>query len=223
MPRDYFVSLLSLAPRRPGAAGRVLKAFPEPSGRGGQPGRPYRRPGAKRSSQTPELRGRDCTAHYRTANAGKRGGRFFDGRPSATRVDTLPQRTPSWTRWTARTQAGPGKLFENPPPPDREPHRDRTTPQMDRYVALRAARIRERASTATATRSNRTTSGESVPDLMKAICAGFAHGIPHTRLRTSSGRRAKERPGASSARRGGKAALAEQRARHENYAFRLLQ
>ena len=165
MPRDYFVSLLSLAPRRPELLARVLKAFPDHPAEAVD-GTSF----AARSEaelQTPELVA--AMLRHFDANAEK-GWEFFDG-AVRTRVELFDDAL--LDALTARTQAGPGKLFEilrhliGAAP-------DRTTPLMDRYVAL-VRRHPEKGINSVRYSFQQDDVRLIRPDLMKAICAGFAH------------------------------------------------
>jgi hypothetical protein len=166
MPLDYFVSMVSLARHQPELLDRVLKAFPDHP--------PQAVEGVSFAAksegplQTPEV----VAAMLRHFDAAaEKAWDFFDGT-----VRTRPELFDDalLEALTARTGSGPGRLFEilrhlmDVAP-------DRSSGLMDRYVALVRRHPEKGVHSA-----RYAFQGEDLrrvrPDLVKAVCAGFAQG-----------------------------------------------
>jgi hypothetical protein len=164
MPLDYFASMFSLAVERPELLPRVLRAFPEHPAAAVE--------GAAFSArsegrlQTPEL----VAAMLRHFDShAEKAWEFFDGA-----VRTRPEIFDDalLDALTARTEAGPGKLF------DILRHlmdagSGRTARLMDRYVAL-VRRHPEKGIHSVRYAFQREEIRWARPDLVKAVCEGFA-------------------------------------------------
>jgi hypothetical protein len=164
MPRDYFVSMLSLAVDRPELLPRVLSAFPEHPAAAVE--------GAAFSArsegrlQTPEL----VAAMLRHFDShAEKAWEFFAGA-----VRTRPEIFDDalLDALTARTQAGPGQLF------DVLRHlmdaeSGKTARLMDRYVAL-VRRHPEKGIHSVRYLFQLEDIRRIRPDLVKAVCEGFA-------------------------------------------------
>lgn len=166
MPLDYFVSMVSLARHRPELLGRVLRAFSDHPPQAVE-GVSF---AAKSEAplQTPEIVAA-MLRHFEAAT--EKAWEFFDGA-----VRTRPEIFDDalLEALTAKTAAGPGRLFDILRHlMDAAP--DRATGLMDRYVALVHRHPEKGVHSA-----RYAFQGDDLrrvrPDLVKAVCSGFAQG-----------------------------------------------